>query len=109
MPVVTLACVVGDQVHSAEFTVGAAACVDDVLTQAASAGCLSAAQRQALDEGALVVAVHGKLRGRDQPVLDGERIELLGPLTVDPKVARQRRVAHRRAEQARDKWSPDRR
>ena len=49
---------------------------------------------------AVSVAVHGRLRGPDQVLLAGDRIELLGPLRVDPKVARERRVAHKRAQQA---------
>ena len=50
------------------------------------------------------VAVFGRLAAPGQPLADGDRIELLGPLQVDPKVARQRRVAHRRAAAPRDKW-----
>jgi len=46
------------------------------------------------------VAVFGRLRGPDHGLADGDRIELLGPLQVDPKVARERRVAHKRAQQA---------
>jgi putative ubiquitin-RnfH superfamily antitoxin RatB of RatAB toxin-antitoxin module len=54
------------------------------------------------------VAVFGRRRQLDEPVYDGDRIELLGPLTVDPKQARRRRVDRQRAEQARDRWNPDR-
>jgi hypothetical protein len=44
----------------------------------------------------------------DTPLHDGDRIELLPPLTVDPKVARQRRAEHRRRERGERRWAPDR-
>lgn len=51
----------------------------------------------ALDRGALDCAVFGR-RATDATVLaDGDRVELLRPLTIDPKEARHRRVAIRRA------------
>jgi len=46
---------------------------------------------------AVRVAVFGRLRPADYPLAAGDRIELLGPLQVDPKEARARRVALRRA------------
>jgi len=54
------------------------------------------------------VAVFGRRRPLDELVYDGDRIELLGPLTVDPKQARRHRVDRQRATQARDRWNPDR-
>ncbi|MBN9429928.1 MAG: RnfH family protein [Burkholderiales bacterium] len=59
---------------------------------------------RALEEGRLKAAVFGRLLVPSTPLHDGDRIELLGELSVDPKIARQRRVAKKRAEQARDKW-----
>lgn len=53
------------------------------------------------------VAVFGRRCAPDDPLHDGDRIELAGPLSADPKEARQRRVAHRRAAAGRDKWRPD--
>lgn len=53
------------------------------------------------------VAVYGRRRAPDDPLRDGDRIELAGPLSADPKEARQRRVAHRRAVAGRSKWQPD--
>jgi putative ubiquitin-RnfH superfamily antitoxin RatB of RatAB toxin-antitoxin module len=41
-------------------------------------------------------AVFGRLRKPDHVLHEGDRIELLGPLLVDPKVARARRVQQRR-------------
>jgi putative ubiquitin-RnfH superfamily antitoxin RatB of RatAB toxin-antitoxin module len=50
------------------------------------------------------VSVFGRRRPMDEPVSEGDRIELLGPLVADPKVARQRRVAKSRSQLARDRW-----
>ncbi|MGD9945503.1 MAG: RnfH family protein [Burkholderiaceae bacterium] len=54
--------------------------------------------------GALKAAIYGRLRPLDTPLHDGDRVELLGELSADPKVARQRRVEKRRAALAHDKW-----
>lgn len=40
-------------------------------------------------------AVFGKRVGRDAPLRDGDRLELLRPLRMDPKEARRRRAARR--------------
>ena len=61
-------------------------------------------QGVALDDGRLKAAIFGRLRAPSAPLHDGDRIELVGALSADPKIARQRRVEKRRAEQARDKW-----
>lgn len=53
--------------------------------------------------GDLVPAVHGRRATPAQPLSDGDRVELLRPLLVDPKLARMRRVQTRRAEQGRTK------
>lgn len=52
------------------------------------------------------VSVYGRLRGPDHLLAEGDRIELTGALLVDPKVARERRVAHRRAAETRSRWRP---
>ncbi|MFZ9679051.1 MAG: RnfH family protein [Quisquiliibacterium sp.] len=54
------------------------------------------------------VAVFGRRRPLEEQVYDGDRIELLGPLTVDPKQARRHRVDRQRATQSRNRWNPDR-
>jgi hypothetical protein len=59
---------------------------------------------QASDLQTLTVAVFGKARPASWRLHAGDRIELLGPLRVDPKLARQRRVEHRRAAAPKDKW-----
>lgn len=50
-----------------------------------------------LDLGICRVGVFGKLRSLDTAVQPGDRIEIYRPLIADPKAARQRRVAHKRA------------
>ncbi|MFM1987991.1 MAG: hypothetical protein RJA99_948 [Pseudomonadota bacterium] len=57
---------------------------------------------------ALTVAVLGRRAAPADPLHDRDRIELLPPLTVDPKVARQRRAEHRRRETGERRWAPDR-
>jgi putative ubiquitin-RnfH superfamily antitoxin RatB of RatAB toxin-antitoxin module len=61
------------------------------------------ALRQALSAGRLTAAVYGQNRLPGDALTDGDRIELLEGLRVDPKIARQRRVAVRRAQAAREK------
>lgn len=41
-------------------------------------------------------AVHGVRVAADAPLADGDRVEVLRPLLIDPKEARRRRVAARR-------------
>ena len=38
------------------------------------------------------VAVHGEVAAHDRPLRDGDRVELLRALTIDPKEARRRRA-----------------
>jgi putative ubiquitin-RnfH superfamily antitoxin RatB of RatAB toxin-antitoxin module len=51
-----------------------------------------------LDATALSFAIFGRRATPDAPLHDGDRVELLRPLKVDPKEARHRRVAKKRAE-----------
>jgi putative ubiquitin-RnfH superfamily antitoxin RatB of RatAB toxin-antitoxin module len=41
------------------------------------------------------VAVHGVRAAPDQPLRDGDRVEVLRALQADPKDARRRRAAHK--------------
>ncbi|MBU6491707.1 MAG: RnfH family protein [Burkholderiales bacterium] len=52
------------------------------------------------------VGIFGQLKPLDTPVQSGDRIEIYRPLKADPKEARQRRVAKKRAEGSREgnKW-----
>ena len=38
------------------------------------------------------IAVHGEIAASDRPLHDGDRIELLRPLMIDPKEARRKRA-----------------
>lgn len=58
----------------------------------------------AAEAGTIGLALHGR-RGRlTQPLAEGDRLELLGPITADPKSARLARVQRDRAAAGRDKW-----
>ena len=76
------------------------------------AGVVAAARAQASTTDALAgdwrAAVYGRLVEPAEIVRDGDRVELLAPLRVDPKVARMRRVAHKRAAAPGGKWNRDR-
>ncbi len=58
--------------------------------------------REALGAGRLSAAVFGQIRRPDEPLFEGDRIELVAALRIDAKIARQRRVATRRAQAARN-------
>ncbi|MBU6271326.1 MAG: RnfH family protein [Betaproteobacteria bacterium] len=77
-----------------ELDVPAGCRLADAVAAACGAGLPAAV---AADPG-VGVAVFGRLRGPDHALVAGDRVELLGPLRVDPKVARERRVAHKRAQ-----------
>jgi len=76
------------------------------------AGVIAAARAQSSTSDAPVgdwtAAVYGRLVEPAEIVRDGDRVELLGALRVDPKVARMRRVAHKRAAAPGGKWNRDR-
>ncbi|MCD6680734.1 MAG: RnfH family protein [Burkholderiaceae bacterium] len=65
---------------------------------------LGGSLREQIRDGALAVAVHGRLRSAESVVKDGDRIELVGGLVVDPRTARRRRVQQRRAEGGDARW-----
>ena len=52
----------------------------------------AAVARSGLSAPAGAMAVHGLLARPDQVLLDGDRVELLRPLLIDPKEARRRRA-----------------
>ncbi len=54
------------------------------------------------------VAVYGKPARPGMPIYEGDRIELLGPITADPKAARHARVRADRAQQGVRMWSKGR-
>lgn len=61
---------------------------------ASIADALSAAGFSVADDAA--VGVLGRIRALDEPVADGERVEIYAPLTADPKQARRNRARKRR-------------
>lgn len=65
---------------------------------------LAGTLRERIRDGTLAVAVHGRSRSVDSVVKDGDRIELVGGLVVDPRTARRRRVQQRRAEGGDSRW-----
>jgi putative ubiquitin-RnfH superfamily antitoxin RatB of RatAB toxin-antitoxin module len=85
-------------------TVEQALAASGIARSVAAAGCVPGAQGP-LD--ALSVAVHGRAVGPQDRLHEHDRIELLPPLTVDPKVARQRRADHRRRLAGERRWTPD--
>lgn len=54
--------------------------------------------------GRLKVAVFGEHRSPDEVLFDGDRIELLGPLIVDPKESRARRASVQRRRRGDKRW-----
>jgi putative ubiquitin-RnfH superfamily antitoxin RatB of RatAB toxin-antitoxin module len=60
-------------------------------------------------EGDLLgVACYGRRVALTDCLRDGDRIELLPRVIVDPKIARQRRADHRRRLAGERRWTPDR-
>lgn len=57
-----------------------------------------------LASGEISAAIFGRRARSNQPLYAGDRIELLGPISADPKGARRERVQHERQVSARDKW-----
>lgn len=102
--VVEFARVVGGVVRLDRLDVPRGATLGQALERAVACGLVDAAEL-----GALEVGIFGLRKLPGHRLHPGDRIELTAALKVDPKVARQRRVAKRRAAQARDKWAPDRR
>jgi putative ubiquitin-RnfH superfamily antitoxin RatB of RatAB toxin-antitoxin module len=92
--VVSVAWLADDAVRLESLTVPAGTALGDALAAAVARGAVPAA---VMGDAGMRVAVFGRLRPPDYPLVAGDRIELLGPLQVDPKEARARRVALRRA------------
>ncbi|HVF62928.1 MAG TPA: RnfH family protein [Casimicrobiaceae bacterium] len=58
-----------------------------------------------LFEAALSYAIHGQRARTDTPLRDGDRVELLRPLVVDPKTARRDRARIHRNQRSRNRRS----
>lgn len=102
--VVEVARVVGGVVRLDRLDVPRGATLGQALERAVACGLVDPEEL-----GTLEVGIFGLHKPPGHLLHPGDRIELTAALKVDPKVARQRRVAKRRAAQARDKWAPDRR
>ncbi|RPH67602.1 MAG: RnfH family protein [Burkholderiales bacterium] len=90
------------KVAGREIELPAGSRIDDALVALKASG-PGDALIEALAGGALVTAVYGeRCRGADL-LHAGDRIELLADLSVDPKLARRRRVETRRAQAPRGK------
>lgn len=100
---IELARVVDGDVRLDRLALDVGSTVGDALAAAVRIGIL---REDELD--GLAVGVFGRARPSGHRLQDGDRVELTAALRVDPKVARQRRVAKRRAAQPRDMWNPTR-
>jgi len=60
------------------------------------------------ESDSLGVACFGRRVSLTDPLHEGDRIELLPRVIVDPKIARQRRADHRRRLAGERRWTPDR-
>ena len=96
---VELARVVDGAVRRDALVLPASSTLADALAEAVSRSLVTPD-----DVAGLTPAVHGKLRAPGYVLADGDRIELVGLLRADPKLARQRRVEVRRAAAPKDKW-----
>ncbi|WP_256647039.1 RnfH family protein [Thermomonas paludicola] len=66
--------------------------VEVELAQAACVGDALAAAGWRLEDGFVALAVFGSCVGIDAELHDGDRVELLRPLRMDPKQARRQRA-----------------
>ncbi len=65
------------------------ACLGDAL---AASGLV---ERYALGDVTGRTGVYGRLRGNDEPLQQGDRVEIYRPLRADPKVSRRQRTKRR--------------
>ena len=77
-----------DRCWSRRLVLPDGACVGQALDAVADE-----ARAAGVDPAGLGLAVFGRLAGRDTPLRDGDRIEWLRPLVMDPKQARAARAA----------------
>jgi putative ubiquitin-RnfH superfamily antitoxin RatB of RatAB toxin-antitoxin module len=52
-------------------------------------------QFQGVDLASAAVGIYGKIAGREQPLKDGDRIEIYRPLLEEPKLARRQRASRK--------------
>jgi uncharacterized protein len=92
-----------DGIWRCRVAVAAGATVGDALVAS------GVAARRAEGLAGLAVAVFGSHVDTGHVLTDGDRIELLPPLTADPNLARQRRADKKRRERGDLRWLPGRR
>jgi len=88
---VAVACAPPGREAIVELDLPEGATVADAVERSALVGALG------LDPGTLGLAIHGQQARADTPLRDGDRVELLLPLRVDPKAARRLRARRRGA------------
>jgi putative ubiquitin-RnfH superfamily antitoxin RatB of RatAB toxin-antitoxin module len=90
MPSIAVEIVYAEATHSIvkPLTLQPGALLADALGAAASCAAFSG-----LDLFSAPVGIFGKLARKDQPLHDGDRIEIYRPLAADPKIARRTRAA----------------
>lgn len=93
---ITLVCAV-EPGHVAEWQLDLpdGVCIGDALRASSGLSALAGVDVMGLDSG-----VWGKLAAHPRLLVDGDRIELYRPLTVDPKVARRERFTRQGAGRA---------
>jgi putative ubiquitin-RnfH superfamily antitoxin RatB of RatAB toxin-antitoxin module len=84
------------------FELPAGATVGDALDALGEP--LAATLRSRIEADALGVAVYGKPRALESVLNDGDRVELVACLVVDPRTARRLRVQQRRADGGDPRW-----
>jgi putative ubiquitin-RnfH superfamily antitoxin RatB of RatAB toxin-antitoxin module len=72
-----------EQTRSLKLTLAAGATVGDAVNQAAQAGAFADVNLSAAPLG-----IFGRVVSREQPLKQGDRVEIYRPLTTDPKTAR---------------------
>jgi putative ubiquitin-RnfH superfamily antitoxin RatB of RatAB toxin-antitoxin module len=86
-------------VRCQQVSLQASATVGDAVAALSAPGLLNA-----LLSGRLRAAVFGQACGSERVIEAGDRIELLGPVLVDPKEARARRAQVQRARKGDRRW-----
>lgn len=56
-----------------------------------------AGEVESFDLSTMRIGIYGKLKSREMPVHDQDRVEIYRPLVADPKESRRRRAQHRQA------------
>jgi uncharacterized protein len=96
----------GDGVWRCQLSLAAGSTVGDAIAASGVADRLAGGPAALAD---LAIAVFGRHAEAERRLAEGDRVELLPALTVDPKLARRRRAEKRRRELGDSRWLPGRR